>query len=558
MEENKITLTLGDWLYNAGIVGLINILEHTKKKSVAFNERAVSFSIEELGEFEEKYFNYFIDTYEQTLTWSKIVSYKIQISYFEREDYKNFTQESLDALNKYIEDLKRYLKSNSHVAAYNLINNHYPILDTEKKIKKISFNKNEKLEDKIDEVRENTKLINEVIAYYLLPEAKKYIAAKNVMYTVIKNAWTGVSMLNPQTKRKDMYQDYREYFLLEATKYYMINKSKFKFNCFTCDRPIENLDTEMGFLNTRGFDTSRKTSHVWNYNNDVGICPICRLVYSCVPAGFTYVYSQGIFINNNSSLQKIVELSKRIKSDVFKSNNFNSNTTYKSIITAIQERENDSLTYELTDIQVVWYEKESYRFNILSKQMLTVIKQSRNELDRIIKASYKEIDTYFRLYEETVRRLFNNENLFLLIHKLLIYKLSKPEYVFYTMGNVNDLIRINFNYLKGVGYMVEKEKDILKGYSVAGNLLHESYKNRNCENKLAGIAYRLLNALKTNNQGMFMDLILSCYLYVKQKVPSFFIDCLKEKEQFKTIGYAFVSGLIDGKELKKDKVSKGE
>ena len=39
-----------------------------------------------------------------------------------------------------------------------------------------------------------------------------------------------------------------------------------------------------------GFDTSRKPSHVWNFINDIAVCPVCKLVYSCVPAGFLFLW----------------------------------------------------------------------------------------------------------------------------------------------------------------------------------------------------------------------------------------------------------------------------
>lgn len=550
-----IKLSLGDWLYNAGVVGLVNILEHANKNSVTYdddNARAVSFSINELENFDKKFFNYFIDTYEHTLAWSKVVSYKNQIEQFERENYTNFNEQSLKIFNVYIDDLKKYLKSHSHVSAYKLIDFKFPALDKEKEIKKVILKKNEKLENKIDEVKEMANKIKEVISFYSQPDSKKYIAGKNVIYTIIKNAWNGVSILNPQTKEDDIYKDYNNYFPEDAINYLLTDRKKSKFNCFVCDNKIDNLNTEMGFLNATGFDTSRKPSHVWNYDNDIAICPVCKLVYSCVPAGFTYVYNRGIFVNDNTSVERIVNISNKIKFEVLKSDNMNANTTYKSIITAIQEKENESFKYELADIQVVRYEDESYRFNILSKQILKVFRESEKELNRIIKASYKEADIYFQIYENLVKKLFNNENLFLLIHKLLIYKLSKPENVFYSVGNIKDVILVNLNYLKGVGYM-DKEKDVLKSYSGAGYYLREAYKKKSSENKLDGISYKLLNALKTNNQGMFMDTLLNCYLYTDKQVPSFFTDCLKGKELFKTIGYAFVSGLIDGEEyVKKD------
>jgi CRISPR-associated protein Cst1 len=95
--------------------------------------------------------------------------------------------------------------------------------------------------------------------------------------------------------------------------------------------------------------------------------------------------------------------------------------------------------------------------------------------------------------------------------------------------------------------MADKEKNTLKSYRTAGDDLKKEYKDKNSENKLNGIAYKLLNALKTNNKGMFMDVILNCYLHVGKQVPKFFVDCLDGNEELKTIGYSFLNGLIDEK-----------
>ncbi len=254
--------------------------------------------------------------------------------------------------------------------------------------------------------------------------------------------------------------------------------------------------------------------------------------------------------------KNLLDLCNKINKEILKDSEMNSNTTFKSIITALNEKVNDHFKYELADIQVVRYETEKYRFNILSKNVLKIIRDSKDDLNKLIKASHKEVDTYFRVYEELVKKLFNNENQFLLIHKLFIQKLTKPKASFFNYSTINRVIRINFNFLKGAGYMADKEKDILKSYSGAGYYLREEYKNKSSENKLNGIAYKLLNALKTNNKGMFMDVILNCYLYTGKQVPMFFTDCLKSNEELKTIGYAFISGLVDGEDYMK-KTEKG-
>jgi CRISPR-associated protein Cst1 len=153
-----VTLTLGDWLYNAGITGLVNILKHSGDE-VIYNGQDVSFRIDSLDNFEEKFFNYFIDIYEKKLAWSKIVCYAEEIERFELNDYKNFDEKALEYFNKYIEDIKIKIKSNSHKAAYELISNKFPVLEKEKKLKKIKLKKKETVDDKINEIKSITRLV---------------------------------------------------------------------------------------------------------------------------------------------------------------------------------------------------------------------------------------------------------------------------------------------------------------------------------------------------------------------------------------------------------------
>ena len=92
----------------------------------------------------------------------------------------------------------------------------------------------------------------------------------------------------------------------------------------------------------------------------------------------------------------------------------------------------------------------------------------------------------------------------------------------------------------------EKATAIVKNASKAGYYLRKNYSDKGSANKLAGISYRLLNALKTSNQSNFMDIVLNCYLYVNNTVPKVVAENFSDDKDFKTMGYAFVAGLIDG------------
>jgi len=550
--KNLIRIYIGDWMINAGIVGICNILENAGHE-VTKEANYIAIDRSYLDNFEEKYFKYFIDTYMRTLSWNKIISYKKTLDDFERSNFENFTEDSLKILNDYIKNtVKYYLKSNSYKAAYELIEENIDILALEKKLTTINLTKKENLEDKMPQIKENIKVLREIINYLSMEKSKKYLAGKNVIYNIIKNAWNGVSFLNAQTKEKDMYIDYKNYFVNPVIDELETNKEKYKYNCFVCDSKMKDLNNDLSFLNGVGFDVNRKTSHVWNFNNDVAVCNLCKLIYSCIPAGISYGAGRGIFINSNVDAENLIKVNENIKESILKNSYDIESLSYKALISAIQKQDNDSFKYELADIQVVRYEDDRYKFNILSRSSLKIIKNSRDKLDNLIKAGYIENKRFYSIYELVIERLLDNSNLITLIHRLLLYKLSNPDACRYSVKNIIDILKINYKYMEEIGYMQdiksESGKDIVDLAKNYGYYLRLAYKEKGSEEKLSGIAYRLLNCLKTNNASMFMDTILNCYLYTKKTVPMELLGVLKDSDVFKHIGYAFVASLIGNSE----------
>ena len=542
----KIRIYLSDWQYNAGVVGLYNILEYAGNE-VIINQNYMEIETRCLEGFEYKYFNYLIDKYWEILSINKIISVEKIISHNKDNDFEDLNEDNLEIINNYIEDVKKYIKSNSYKAAYPLIDSTVDPLILEKHLKKIKLKKKQDIQDIIPEVKAIFNTLEEIIEFMKLEDSRKYIGAKNVIYTIINKAWDGVCFLNSQTKEKDMYIDYNNYFVVPTIDYIEKDKSKFKYVCFSCDREMENFNNDLSFLVNTGFDVSRKSSHVWEFNNDVAVCPICKLVYSCVPAGITYIIGSGIYINDNSSMKNAININKKIYKEIYRENDTDKKLTYRALVEAINEEYIDRIKYELADIQLVRYENGKYRFNILSRKALKIIKNSKEELDRLINCGFREINTYFNIYELVMDRLLNSSNMFTLIQKLLYYKLSTPKNCYFNTLNVLNILKINMNFMKEVGYMKEVEKDVVKLGNISGYYLRERYRSKGTIDKLNGISYRFLNALKTNNTASFMDTLLNCYLYANLPVPEVFLDVLRNEELFKTIGYAFVAGLIEGK-----------
>ncbi|WP_051534092.1 type I-B CRISPR-associated protein Cas8b1/Cst1 [Desulfitibacter alkalitolerans] len=550
-----LRLTMGDWQWNAAVVGFINIVG---KNNVHFVNDSIEFSPELLEDFQEKYFAYFFHDYGITLSWHKIVAFEDKMEAYKKNEFENFNLQALKSFNHYLKDVKRYIKSNSYKAAYKLIASDVDMLSLEKQLAVAKEPKNQELfeMDKqkiIIDVKKNFTVLQQVISYCKSPQGKRYIRAKNVIYTIIKNAWNGVCFLNAQTKEQDVYTNYKGYFVGVAIEYLSQDKNNYKYNCFVCDASIKDLTGDLSFLNATGFDVARKSSHVWNFQNDIAICPLCRLVFSCLPAGLTYVYDRGIYVNVTIDLKKAVEINYKIHMDILQRKEGNPRSVYPALVGALHETEHDTAKYELADIQVVRYENDSYRFNILSRKMLRIILESRKELDGLIKAVSVENGMNVRIYDEVINRIFNNQNLFTLIHRMLYHKLANPRNCYFNSAHINHLLIMNQKIYKGLGGMrVEKQEGnrpknqaLVRTARMAGQELKKRYSRKDAEHKLPGICYRLLNALKTSNKDMFMDVILNCYLYVKSPVPDVITNALSDEKDFSSMGYAFVSALID-------------
>jgi len=71
---------------------------------------------------------------------------------------------------------------------------------------------------------------------------------------------------------------------------------------------------------------------------------------------------------------------------------------YKNLLREMQKRTNES-KYELSDIQVVKYENETYRFTLLSKNILQLLNKNKLRLDRLLDKWYILDRRYFYLYE---------------------------------------------------------------------------------------------------------------------------------------------------------------
>ncbi len=595
--DEKIKLKLKDWLFNAGLLGFINILGEEARNNgeleIDDKNRLIRFSPKVLENFEYKYFDFFIKRYGKTLTYGKILEFEKYIDEFEENGEKIRSINELEMINDKITFFKEKVKkSESYKKAYDFIekNGTNKILGLEKELKKIKEPKGNIDEVSKDDVKNNIKIMKEIINFFKKKitdkdgNVKNYLAAKNIAYVVINNAWSSVSFLYKKNADKDIYEEYKSYFVEPALEYVNADKSKFKYKCAISNMSMKNYKNTLGFLNDTGFDVNRKPSHVWNFVNDFAVTPLVTLIYSCVPAGFVYGADKGIFVNANHNIDQLCKINNGIAYNILEDESEEKNINlYKNLLKEIK-KEKDNTKYELSDIQIVKFEEGHYKFTLLSRNILKLLSENKERLDNLLDKCYSIEKRYTYLYDTAITELLNNENLFLLINKLCYYKISKINNTSKTktkiklyckLKNIEDLLKINLDYIRRLNKMdnqgiVEKEeskktseelteKDIFYIRRDAMIFREEYIKKSGNDKKIGSLLYRLQNALRINNVDMFMDALISAHAYAGKNISSLFAKALLNDENFQTLGHGFLLGLLgEDKSKNENKTDKKE
>jgi CRISPR-associated protein Cst1 len=130
------------------------------------------------------------------------------------------------------------------------------------------------------------------------------------------------------------------------------------------------------------------------------------------------------------------------------------------------------------------------------------------------------------------------------------FKSATQDKAYVSNYNLQRLIIMYLLYKQKVGgkEMGLEEKSLWAMYMQGKNLL-ERLKDRDAENKIQSIAYKLLNALKIGDVNQFMDVMMRVYMAYDLEVPSLLIKALQDKDNFYLLGYGFLNGLL-GKENK--------
>ena len=311
-----------------------------------------------------------------------------------------------------------------------------------------------------------------------------------------------------------------------------------------------------------GVSNDNSKNMFWNQDSTYSICDLCKLILFCTPAGATYIRKNYItdednefysFVNIDTSIFDIYNTNINLKYLKDRENPFN------DLVIDIVTENKDKSVWQLQNILFVEFkasiEAKKCKMNYFNMPIYLakffVNEEGKNS--KLIQSIYNQ-----RFKANVVDILLKNRDLKHLINTSLRERIkdnleeSKKTKISasdcYKAIKVRALIN---SYKKGVYEMNDKKLKVVK---YAGHEIHDYYVNNNAKNKINGIAYKLLNAIKVGNKKDFMDTVLRIFMSAEKSVPSVFIEIMAEKDlDFESIGHAFITGLISEKyEAKND------
>ncbi|MDE7339130.1 MAG: type I-B CRISPR-associated protein Cas8b1/Cst1 [Lachnospiraceae bacterium] len=543
---DKITILPGDFLKNAGIVGLWYMLEEsdaepdsvyglTDDKQGLWIEREFMKQADWTG----LYFKAFVKRYG-SLTVYRAALDKIE-AILEKAEHTDWSKADCKEDLKFINEK---LLSNSYRSGFENIRQDIENPEVYELLKTSRLKENMEKEELCGRLRQLHKFLEQ-------PLCEETFSMKSIVYNYINRFWDGKSFLLRANAAKDMKMLFDVDFSEPLRKYAANNHEKAKEMCIDCSGKMDAKEkVSVAFMKDQADDLTRKRSAFWNCKVDAWLCPVCAFVYSLVPLGFTLVGRTFVFINMNRSVKELLDANS-LHGKLNRDSEKDETERYSSWIARTIDLLLQEKSKELGNIQVVargMGESDRYTFDVIAKDVLRLLNDShiRQDLDRLSQYPYIKIGKdYWNIHENVILNLLRYRNQYTVINKLLKMAIE----------NESNLIKAVCVYDIQLRTRLLSESD---GTKIGGKLMNrygvrdEGYELRKALLKakgasddacIRGTIYQLLNALSVGNVEHFMEVIMRVYCSTRLQVPNVFIEFLKDRDTFVEYGYAFLLGL---------------
>ncbi len=590
----KLRVYRGDWFFNMGIVGFLNIIKKADKQAEIFiMEDYIEFDSLFLENFHEYYFNYFMDEYDVSKRIKKNIDYSINFIKSKPDRIKDGIKKIKDSVKQQNDKIKKFDEEK-----FNLIKEK---LDSMSKIK--SYDEFDSLEA----------LVDETIDVFKIKSINDRLTANLYKYVVQDNYFGQVSFFNVAKAKLDldglkqvMFNDYLRqiiYFgeledLLEENDYdklknYLndrlnsiakdINEKKvskssvntiekimkeINKNFIKKNKSIEDIKEYMDSLEVcemcglykgildeysesnfapLGVSTNNARNMFWNQEYVSSICDVCKLILFCTPAGATYTRKNYLtneenefylFVNMDTSINELYERNNSLKAQKSESSDSKDENPFNHLIKSIVEENKLKSEWQLRNILFVEFKasidakkcKINY-FNIPT-YLAKIFVDENTKIQNIYDYKFKSSVLDLLLKNRDLKHLINNT----LRNKVKndMESNNKSNISGIDCFRVVQLRALINSYKKGAYKMdnknLENNYKKLRIIYYLGCDIHDYFVNKNSKNKIDGVIYKLLNSVKVGNKSDFMDTIIRIFMSAEKQIPDFVLDIEIEKD----------------------------
>lgn len=543
MENEYISIVTNDFLKNAGIVGMVNLLKQSSAKESEdyfIHDNVLEVRREFLlkSDLTQMYFDTFVTRFYNTTNVYQINERIEQLLNYENNELDEKVTKNVQEGLGFISDK---LSAASYKTGINSIKEQIHNLSIYERVTKKDFKKQEINEYTFNQLRELKEFLKEPIVYETL-------CMKSIIYNHINKFWERSFLLRNNAK-KDMKECFENDFVLPLKNYLKMDKTKLKDTCIDCDCLINSkTSVPMSFIKDFADDLTRKKSALYNFNVDMNLCPICTFVYSLCPLGFVKYGNDYLFFNNNDSIEELLdnnnfygehhveEVKENEKIDKY----------YKIYRYISQLGLNAKANQQLNNIQVitrkmVGSDKVKYEFDILDDYLIALLTNDKiqKRLDELAKSYVVKIENNFvNVFDEVIYRMLNKRNLYDLLILLIKENISTNQSSFiYHAKRINSIqfIMNGGNKMADLFYATKDGKELR-------NKLSQIKGDINIDESMRGTFYQLTNALKVNNLVQFMDICIRLYTMTSLPISTSLPKVL-QSENGQDIAYSFLLGL---------------
>jgi len=529
----KERVYLGDWAYNAGIIGFIEIMldgeDIDSQNIITIGLNYIEFERESLQGFSDKFFKKAYQRYPRT---DEIMNEGKDLL-AQLNNQSDIDEQQRERVRKFKDRINGFAKLNRVAKEYGC--------SLEKK-----FNKNEA----VDYVNTIIKILEDRKQEFMENDVKVYL-------NNVSSVYGEASFLNRQITenlKEKFYNDFEKPIIEKA------NEEDKKYPCIFCGerKAKKGAMFNTGIVNFLGANKDNK-NFFWNFKPQLPICEICELMYFCIFAALTEFRvgqtKRFYFVDKSTSVLELYQANKLFMEIMSKEENLLKD---KGILNFINDylllKLREESKFALTNVLFVEIDLSSvapkvYGFNI-SKQKAEFVTSNYEFFENVVGTKITVKDNTLYPFHELLQRFLNNTLSFQFVSFL--------ESQFISSKKVNSKIKTNlspyrlqmfniitYKFLKSIkrGEMLMDEKSLWRMYFF-GQELKKTFLKSGAENKITSLAYRLISALRIGDINTFMNLVIRTYMNYNMEVPALFVSCINDKDNFCALGYSFVNGLL--------------